>query len=226
LALRASGIMLRRIDEACCTKIFVDFPEELVLASAAVTQKRPGTLQWGSKSSGGDRMRTKVWMISLAAGFALLQMTSVQAAKVKPMSVKAENKADFEAVTAEVHKQMVPGGRFEFVTKEEAATVNNNLNEMQALFDKYGTVEQMDQSSKVQLYNDQESVNAILTRRDSDKLVCETAPPTGSLIPKKNCRTYGEIEKSQRDTQNFMNRFQQSAQPSGSSLNGGVGSGH
>lgn len=171
-------------------------------------------------------MRTKVWMIGLAAGLALLQMGVAQAAKVQPMSVKADNKPDFEAVAAEVHKQMTPGGRFEFVTKEEAATVNNNLNDMQALFDKYGTVDQMDQSSKVQLYNDQESLNAILTRRDADWLICETASPTGSLIPKKTCRTYGEIERSQRDTQNYLERLQQSPQPSGGSLRGNVGGVH
>jgi hypothetical protein len=149
-------------------------------------------------------MRTKVWMISLAAGFALLQMTSVQAAKVKPMSVKADTKAEFEAVSAEVHKQMAPGGRFEFVTKDEASDLNNHLDDMQSLYDKFGTVSQMDGNSKVQLFNDQEAVNAILTRRDSDRLVCENTAPTGSLIPKTTCHTYGEIEKSQRDSQKFM----------------------
>lgn len=160
-------------------------------------------------------MRTKVWMIGWVAGLALLQMGVALAAKVQPMSVKADNKSDFEAVAAEVHKQMAPGGRFEFVTKSEASDLNAHLDDMQSLFDKYGTVGQMNDDSKLKLYNDQEAVNAILTRRDSDRLVCENSAPTGSLIPKKTCRTYGDIERARGDTQNFMQSMQQKAQVRG-----------
>jgi hypothetical protein len=79
---------------------------------------------------------------------------------------------------------------------------------MQSLFDKYGTVAQMDESTKVQLFNDQEAVNAILNHNDSNRLVCEHIAPLGSNIPKTVCRTYGEIQQEQRDSQHYLNANQ------------------
>jgi hypothetical protein len=163
-------------------------------------------------------MRTGSWPAGLMTAVMLVSAGNVLAAKVKPLSVKADNKAAFEAIAAEVHRQMVPGGRFEFVTRDEYATVNNRLDDMQLLFDKYGSVVQMDARTKIQLFNDQEVVNGILTQRDDDRLICESSPPTGSLIPKTTCRKYGEIEKSRKDTRSFMERFQQVPQFSGGSL--------
>lgn len=152
---------------------------------------------------------------------ALMSPLAARPAKVKTPEVKADTKATFDAVSAEVRKQMASGGRFEFVTGEERSEVVASLNAMGALFDKYATVAQMDQDAKVALFNDQENVNAILKRRDSKRLICKSELPTGSHIPTTKCRTYGDIERSQTDSRNFMNRFQQQGQANGGQVNGG-----
>ncbi|OOG47854.1 hypothetical protein B0E50_10440 [Rhodanobacter sp. C01] len=133
---------------------------------------------------------------------ALLQANAVCAYKTEVL-VKADNKDDFATLVVAVRQQMQPGGRYEFVDAHERETVETNLAAMQSLLDKYGTVAQMDMNTKIQLFNDQEVVNAILTRRDDERLVCESVPPLGSHISRTSCRTYREIEIERRDTQNL-----------------------
>jgi hypothetical protein len=154
-------------------------------------------------------MYNRVWFMLIALTVALLPLGAVSASATKP-AVKVDNKADFAAVSAAVQKEMAPGGRYEFVDSAEHDTVTRRLNDMQALFDSYGTVEQMDGNKRAQLLIDQEDVNAILTRRDDRRMVCKSERPVGSLIPQRTCRTYGEIERSRRSTQQFM---QQEARP-------------
>jgi hypothetical protein len=162
-------------------------------------------------------MKQRFWLVSAVLGVALLQASIVYAYKTEVI-VKAESKDDFTAVVAAVHQQMQPGGRYEFVQQGERDKLETNFTDMQSLFNKYGTVAQMDQGSKVQLFNDQEAVNAILTRRDDKRLVCESVEPIGSHIPRTTCRTYREIEMEQRNAQNFQQQLMQVNQPSGSSL--------
>ena len=116
---------------------------------------------------------------------------------------------DFVTLVAAVRQQMQPGGRYEFVDTHERETVETNLAAMQSLLDKYGTVAQMDMNTKIQLFNDQEIVNAILTRRDDKRLVCESVAPIGSHIPRTSCRTYREMELERRDVQNLKQQMLQ-----------------
>jgi hypothetical protein len=152
-------------------------------------------------------MKLKTWLVGVAVGVALLQVGIVQAKT--DVVVKADNKDDFTAVVAAVHQQMQPGGHYEFTSKKDREAIDAQFGEMQSLFDKYSTVAQMDQNAKVQLFNDQQAVNAILTHNNSDRLICEHIAPLGSNIPKTVCRTYGEVQREQRDSQHYMQTFQQ-----------------
>ncbi len=147
------------------------------------------------------------WVFMVTVGL-LMQAGAAYAYKTKTI-VKAENKEDFTAVAAAVRQQMVPGGRYEFVDKHERAKVDAGLSDMQSLFDKYDTVAKMSQSAKVQLFNDQETVNAILTRRDDKRLICESIAPVGSHIPRTTCRTYREVQLERRGTRDYLQRVQQ-----------------
>jgi hypothetical protein len=145
-------------------------------------------------------MKLKPSWLLVAALALLFSLPSLQAKQVTPPSVKADTKDQFAEVAGHVREQMQSGGRFEFLTEDERTSVNRGLGDMQGLFDKFGSVDTMDAKSKIQLYNDQSEVNAILTRRDGDREICEQAPPTGTLIPKTTCRTYSDIERNRRDT--------------------------
>ncbi len=150
-------------------------------------------------------------LVAIAAG-ALLLPTVASAAKVQTPQVQADTKAKFETAAAEVRKQMVPGGRFQFLTKEEFAKVNTSLDSIGALFAKYGAVANMDQVIKVALFNDQEVVNSILAQRDDLRLICKPKTSMGTRIPVTECRTYGDIQRARADTHNYMDKFYQTYQ--------------
>ncbi len=146
-------------------------------------------------------MKLRLSSLLVVIAIAMASMAPLRAKQATPPpSVKADTKDQFVAVANDVREQMEPGGRFEFVDPGERATVERNLGQMQSLFDKFGSVDAMDMPSKIQLYNGQSEVNAILTRRDGDREVCERAPPLGTLIPKTTCRKYSDIERDRRDT--------------------------
>lgn len=118
--------------------------------------------------------------------------------------VKADNAQDFAVVATAVRQEMQTGGRYEFTPEAERGTIDARLADMSGLFEKRGTVDAMTADEKVRLMNDQSQINAILTRRDSERLICKREAPTGSHLTRSVCRTYGEIERSQRDTTQYL----------------------
>jgi len=159
-------------------------------------------------------MKRKYWLPVAAAMMLVLQVASVHAKETKP-DVKADTKDEFAAVADHVRQQMAPGGRFDSIPKNDQQTVTRDLSSMESLCDKFGKVDAMDQPSKVELFNNQSEVNAILTRHDGDRQVCEQVKPMGSNIPKTVCKTQRQInlenDQSQRTLQDIQNQSRQSA---------------
>ena len=158
-------------------------------------------------------MTFNLWMAGLLLGTVCLAPSLSHAGAAEAATKadkKADNKADFTAVVAEVKAEMVPGGRYGFVSASERSTVDASLTQMQSLFGKFGTVAAMDQDAKLRLYEDQQSVNAILIRRDDRRVVCTVERPTDSLIRKRICRTYGVVERNRLKKQKEMNRIARS----------------
>ena len=137
--------------------------------------------------------------LAAAVWLFLIPATSLLA-KSPPPDVKADTRETFGPVADHVREQMQAGGRFEFVNAEERDTVSKDLGDMQSLFDRFTKVDAMDDKSKIQLYNDQSEINAILTRRDGDKEICVHEQPTGSHLPKTTCRKYSDMERDRAAT--------------------------
>lgn len=121
----------------------------------------------------------------------------------KPV-VKADSKENFEAVVAAIHQQMQPGGRWQYIDASERATIDGSFADMGKLYDQFGSVDKMDQAAKVRLLADQSTVNAILTKKDGDRLICQTMMPVGSHLPVKTCKTYAQIQAEQNGAQEFL----------------------
>jgi len=118
--------------------------------------------------------------------------------------IKADTREAFAPVAAEVLKEMNPDGRYAYVKADERAKVEASLADMSKLFEQHDSVDAMDKATKVQLFNDQEVVNSILTLRDRDRLICERGAPTGSRIVTTTCHTYGELQGAQQASRKFM----------------------
>jgi hypothetical protein len=56
----------------------------------------------------------------------------------------------------------------------------------------------MSQQDKIQLFNDQESVNSILQQRDGERVICKKEAPIGSHIPVTTCHTYAQEQDAHR----------------------------
>ena len=119
-------------------------------------------------------------------------------------AVNADTKETFATVSEWVHKEMGTGGRYAHVSASERSAVDAKLAEMGTLLDKHGSVAQMNDADKTLMFNNQEQVNAILAKRDGDRLICKSVAPIGSHIPVKTCKTARQMEQDQKDVRQFM----------------------
>jgi hypothetical protein len=110
----------------------------------------------------------------------------------------------FEQLIEELHQEMGPGGRYEFIKADSKTQVEADLSAMQALLKKSGSVAKMSKQDQVELFNHQEHLNGILVHNDGNRLICEHKPPMGSNIPVTMCKTVAELEKQRRDAQKMM----------------------
>jgi hypothetical protein len=118
--------------------------------------------------------------------------------------VNADSKEAFADISQNVRREMDHGGKYEFVPPDERVKIDKSFGEMTALFDQYGTVSAMNQDAKVKLFNDQETVNSILTKRDRDRVVCTNKAEIGSHISKTTCHTYAQEVQARQETQKQM----------------------
>jgi len=128
---------------------------------------------------------------------------AVGATAVEPV-VNAETPEKLAAVQVSVDEQMAAGGRYEFLSSDGREQVESLFRDMRALLDKSGSVAAMPEDERLALFNLQEKLNGVLAGGDSRRLVCEKTAPTGSLIPVKSCRTYGEMERQRREKDNYL----------------------
>jgi len=143
-------------------------------------------------------------LVATALVFALLASSPAALADSAKPVVKADTKEAFDAIAASVRKDMDGDGRYAYVKPDERQKIEAGLVEIGALFDANGAVERMDKATKIKLFNAQEQVNAILTLRDRDRLICERGAATGSRIVSTTCRTYGELEAQRQASSKLM----------------------
>jgi hypothetical protein len=126
----------------------------------------------------------------------------------KPV-VKADTAENFQVIVAAIHQQMQPGGRWQYIDQPERSTIDASFADMQMLYDKFGSVDKMNQAAKVRLLADQSTVNAILTKKDGDRLICESHMPVGSHFPVKTCKTYAQMQAEERGAQRDLDQINQ-----------------
>ena len=135
---------------------------------------------------------------------ALLTAGAAWADGVVKEPVKTDTAEKFAAMAAEVREEMGNGGRYEFISADNRSRVEKDLADMMAMLQSSHSVDQMKAADKVALLNLQENLNGILTKSDSNRLVCEHSAPLGSHIQGTSCQTVGQIERRRRDSQRYI----------------------
>lgn len=143
----------------------------------------------------------KVFVVAL--GLALSFSAAAAEPKLDP-ALQATTKEKFEDQSAAIRSQMKTGGRWEFVDSTERATVERRLDEIAALMGNAASADELSSGDRSTLLTAQEEVNAILTKKDGRRLICQNVAPTGSNRKQKTCVTFAERERERRDSQNFL----------------------
>ncbi len=141
-------------------------------------------------------------VVVFAVGLAL-SIGAMAAEKLDP-ALQAVTKEKFDDQAAAIRQQMKAGGRWEFVDTAERASVNSRLDEIAALLATATSADELSRDQKGKLLQAQEDVNAILTKKDGRRLICQQVAPTGSNRKQKQCSTFAERERQRRDSRDFL----------------------
>ncbi|MEO8673759.1 MAG: hypothetical protein ABI411_20820 [Tahibacter sp.] len=137
-------------------------------------------------------------------GFIALTSCAVQARDRRDGTLTTESIKNFSEQAAQVRDQLQPGGRYEFTYPAEREKVEQGLQEIQRLLSAVENPESLSDKDKVDLMVAQESVNAILTERDGNRLICEQVSPTGSHRKIQQCGTYADRMRMRKDTWHYF----------------------
>jgi hypothetical protein len=130
---------------------------------------------------------------------------------------------EFPQLAATLGREMDGGGRFEFVTAAERTAVESALAEMARLLAGHERLDTLSDAERIALHNAQERANAILTRRDGERVVCERRKTVGSNMRQLVCETYAEQQfrtRGARDRARNLNKRIQVCNDEGVCING------
>ena len=117
-------------------------------------------------------------------GAALADAEYVTRRKIEP--------AQFAELAAALEAEMRTGGRFEYGTSAERARIDAAVQRMgEALHGKRGLGD-LSERERVAVFNAQEEINGILTKRDGERLICAHKKMVGSHRKFTVCETYAE----------------------------------
>jgi hypothetical protein len=119
------------------------------------------------------------------AGFSALVVSGVLLAipDQEPIDYATVSAPTFGAVVAGIESEMEPGGRWAALPTEQRERVRGLLTTITVNLKKASTVEDLNPSQKVKVFNAQEEVNAILTGREvRDRMECARNKRTGSRL--------------------------------------------
>jgi hypothetical protein len=146
-----------------------------------------------------------------AAASAMPEQPKYGALPEQPAPVFGEKVAptDFPQLIQMVRKELQPGGRWQYVPKGERPTLENRLGEMEMLLDGLASIDELSNDEKMNLLNAQEHANAILTRNDGERLICERSVPVGTHRAQVLCVTLAQRINMKGGGRQTMERLQQ-----------------
>ena len=138
-------------------------------------------------------------------GAALADAEYVTRRKIEP--------ARFAELSTVLETEMRTGGRFEYVTLAERARIDGALQRMGEVMHGKRGLGELSERERVAVFNAQEEINGILTKRDGERLICANKQMVGSHRKFTVCETYAErmarIKGSREQADDLNKRIQQ-----------------
>jgi hypothetical protein len=117
--------------------------------------------------------------------------------------VDASRQEALEEQIAAIRDEMKAGGRFEFLQGKEKREVEKQFGLIRKVLARRMD-RKLDDEDMLEIYAAQETANAILTKNDGRRMVCENSAPTGSNRKELQCATFAERERAHKETRRMM----------------------
>ena len=119
----------------------------------------------------------------------------------------------FASQRAEIEKS-IQGDKYSELTRTQREEVMAALDRMETILASADSVKNLEEGKQIELYNDQELINNLLTQaREDSRMICRQRIRTGSHRANTECRTVAEIRRDRESTQQAMRDHQRSKLP-------------
>ena len=138
----------------------------------------------------------------------LLAATSAEAGD-KRTNLAASDYAGFEAQSQVIRRDLAEGKLYSELDMRQRNDVLAALDRIHAALEAKGNVAAMSEDAKLRVFNDQELVNAMLTKgREDSRVLCSRETPVGSHRPVTSCETVAERRRNRDRSQDTMRALQ------------------
>lgn len=132
-------------------------------------------------------------------------IVSAAAAEGAMQATPTTSVESFRLQAEDVRKDMQPGGRYAGTSAGDQQIVSRRLDEMQRLLEQRNG-DSLGERERMALFNAQEEINAILTRNDGERLICEYKTVSGSHRREKVCYKAATADERRRQAQDELAR--------------------
>ena len=146
-----------------------------------------------------------VLAIFLLAMSTMAQASISQASAGKPKLELDVEKSAFAEQKRDIIVKLSDGKTYSEISSNDKGAVTAALDRMEVKINGAGGVEGLTMEQKVEVFNDQEVVNNLLTKaRKDSRLVCKRETTVSSRIPSTQCRTVAERKRSYEEAQSLI----------------------
>lgn len=150
-------------------------------------------------------------MYRLVSVVVLLAMSTLAQASISQASSgKSKLELDVQTNTFAEQKQSIitklaDGKTYSEISSKDRGAVTAALDKIEAKLGPTGRVDHLTMEQKVEVFNEQEVVNTLLTQaRKDSRLVCKRETTVSSRIPSTQCRTVAERKRTYEEAQTLI----------------------
>ena len=113
----------------------------------------------------------------------------------------------FEVQRQAIFKALADGETYREIPSQDRQTVKESLDRISGLLGDAQNADQLPEATRVEVFNEQERVNTLLTKaREDSRLVCTREKKVGSHRTTNSCKTVAERRRDMEESQNALRR--------------------
>lgn len=158
---------------------------------------------------------SRLALLLVAAWLALPLQASAQSLDTLSFELTVRGPDEFRGQAERVRASLAEGGSNAGLTEAQRGRVGELLDSIQALFDRHGSAQALDEGDRLVIVNAQNEINAILAHRADEQVTCEFVMRTGSHRRSKQCLTRKQREERRAEAQDALRSNERDNLPRG-----------